>query len=187
MRQIGIVLRSVKLSAAASKRRLIKAFSAIALCAAVFSAPLFAAPDQAPKVKPVSEFNIADHAGHFVYLDIWASWCGPCKQSFPFLNALEAHYDDTQLQVVGISIDTQPGAAQRFVENTPTIFKVYSDPTSIWAKKLKIKGMPSSFLYDPNGKIIYAHNGFQASDKAQIVAEIERVLKAYADAEAEQE
>lgn len=134
-------------------------------------APDFALDGRGAPVK------LADLRGKFVYLDFWASWCAPCKRSFPWMASLQQRYGAAGLQVVAINVDTRRLDADQFLAATPAAFVIAYDPTGATPKKYAIKGMPSSVLIDPSGKIIASHTGFTADTPAQVERDIELALK----------
>jgi cytochrome c biogenesis protein CcmG, thiol:disulfide interchange protein DsbE len=136
-----------------------------------------AAPDfaLAGRGAPVS---LAAYRGKLVYLDFWASWCGPCKRSFPWMGELQKRYGAAGLQVVAINVDTSRDDAERFLAATPAGFVVAFDPAGATPATYAIKGMPSSILIDANGQVVHVHTGFNADTPAQVERQIERALHA---------
>lgn len=122
--------------------------------------------------------NLAGLKGKVVYVDFWASWCGPCKQSFPWLNEMQAKYGAKGFQIVGISVDTKMADAKTFLTEVPAKFTVAFDEKSLTPKLYGIKGMPSSVLLDGNSKVIMQHTGFKDSEKAQLEQAIAQALSA---------
>jgi cytochrome c biogenesis protein CcmG, thiol:disulfide interchange protein DsbE len=120
--------------------------------------------------------KLSDLKGKVVYLDFWASWCGPCKQSFPWMNDMQAKYAGRGLEIVAINVDAKPADAQRFLATTPAKFTVAFDATGDTPKRFAIKGMPTSYLIDRNGKIIRVHSGFRDSDRAELEGAIAAAL-----------
>lgn len=112
--------------------------------------------------------------GKVVYLDYWASWCGPCRESFPFMNELQARYADKDLVIIAVTVDKDRADAQRFLAQHPADFIIAYDPAGATARALNVRVMPTTFLIDRNGEIAGTHLGFRAADKAKI----ERALKA---------
>jgi cytochrome c biogenesis protein CcmG/thiol:disulfide interchange protein DsbE len=145
--------------------------TALAPAAAASDAPDFALEGRGGPVK------LADLRGKFIYLDFWASWCAPCKRSFPWMAGLQQRYGAAGLQVVAINVDTKRSDADQFLAATPATFVIAYDPTGATPKKYAIKGMPSSVLIDPSGKIIATHTGFTADTPAQVERDIELALK----------
>jgi cytochrome c biogenesis protein CcmG, thiol:disulfide interchange protein DsbE len=139
------------------------------------AAPTFSLPT--PSGKP---FKLADAKGKVVYVDFWASWCGPCRQSFPWLNAMQAKYGAQGFQVVGINLDKKRDEADAFLAQTPAKFLIAFDVAGETPKQYGIKGMPSSALVGADGKIILTHAGFRDDERAELEAKIVAALKAAA-------
>lgn len=160
----------------------------LAVCAAV-AAPMAAAvsPQQAaPAFQLPSSgggvISLADLAGQVVYLDFWASWCGPCRESFPWMNELQAKYAARGLRIVAVNVDAKQSDAQKFLTDIPAQFAVAFDPKGQLPAAYGIKGMPTSYLIGADGKIFAVHQGFHAADRAELEAHVEAALKARAGA-----
>jgi thiol-disulfide isomerase/thioredoxin len=137
--------------------------------------------------QPAPEFNLgglkgpvasADLKGKVTYVDFWASWCGPCKQSFPWLNEMQAKYGAKGFQVIGINLDKKRADADKFLAETPATFSIAFDATGDTPKRFEIKGMPSSVLVGPDGKVIATHNGFREEERKELEERITRALSA---------
>jgi thiol-disulfide isomerase/thioredoxin len=115
--------------------------------------------------------------GQVVYLDFWASWCGPCRKSFPWLNAMQAKYQAQNFKVISVNVDTDRGAAEKFLQALPAHFSVIYDPKGKIARKFKLKGMPSSYLINKQGEVVSAHVGFIDNKKSQYENEIIQLTK----------
>jgi thiol-disulfide isomerase/thioredoxin len=120
--------------------------------------------------------QLAKYQGKLVYVDFWASWCGPCRQSFPWMNEMQAKYGAKGLQVVGVNLDAKTDDARRFLAETPARFTVAFDPAGATPRAYGIKGMPSSVLIGPDGKVLYEHAGFKEADRAELEQVIKRAL-----------
>lgn len=132
--------------------------------------PAFELPGDSAPIK-LSSFK-----GKVVYIDFWASWCGPCKQSFPWLNEMQSKYAGKGLQVVGINVDANTADAKTFLAGLPAKFVVAYDDKGVTPKAYGIKGMPSSVLIDGTGKVILQHTGFRDADRAQLEQAIQQAL-----------
>jgi thiol-disulfide isomerase/thioredoxin len=135
------------------------------------TAPAFDLPGTAQPVR------LADLKGKYVYVDFWASWCGPCRQSFPWLNEMQAKYGAQGLTVVGINVDTKREDALAFLKEVPANFRLAFDPSGTSPKAYKIKGMPSSILVGPDGKVIFHHAGFRPENRAELEEKIRKALR----------
>lgn len=122
--------------------------------------------------------RLSDLRGRWVYLDFWASWCAPCRLSFPWMNAVQERYRDAGLAVVGINVDVRRSDADRFLERTLARFALAFDPSGEAPRRFAIKGMPSSLLIDAQGGIRFTHRGFRLEDRADLEARIAASLKA---------
>ena len=135
-------------------------------------APAF---DLAGSPKPI---RLADMKGQVVYVDFWASWCAPCKQSFPWMNEMQAKYGPRGFQVVGINVDQKREDADKFLASTPAKFTVGYDTTGKVAEVYQPKGMPTSFLIGADGKVRAVHVGFKDSQREELEREIQSALTA---------
>lgn len=138
-----------------------------------------ATPVAAPKFDlPAREGRVSLEAlrGRTVYLDFWASWCGPCRASFPWMTALYNRYAAQGLTIVAINLDKERDLAEDFLREFPVSFHVAFDPAGKTADAYGVSAMPSSYLIDPEGRIIHAEAGFDAKNAAAIEAAIQAAL-----------
>jgi thiol-disulfide isomerase/thioredoxin len=133
-------------------------------------APAIDLPTDDGRIKP------ADLAGKVVYVDFFASWCGPCKVSFPWLKTMHEQYAAKGLVIVAINVDKDRGDARQFISHFSPPFLIGYDPRGKTAEAFHVEGMPSSFLISPNGTLLYSHVGFDLKDAAKIEAQIQRAL-----------
>lgn len=124
------------------------------------------------------EQALIKHKGEVVYIDFWASWCGPCRKSFPWMNAVQTQYQAQGFSVISINLDADKALAEQFLVETPANFAVIYDPKGKIAKHFKIQGMPSSMLIGRDGKIKSRHTGFFMNKVPEYEQEIEQLLKA---------
>ena len=124
----------------------------------------------------LAQLDLAQFQGKVVYLDFWASWCAPCRRSFPWLDALQRKHSAEGFVVVAVNVDTDRALAAGFLAEVPVGFKVAYDPKGELAAKWKLLGMPSSFLIDRSGKVRSSHQGFRPGDEAAREAEVARLL-----------
>jgi thiol-disulfide isomerase/thioredoxin len=99
------------------------------------------------------------YAGKIIYLDFWASWCGPCAQSFPWLDEMQARYGK-RMVILAVDVDNDADAARDFLSNHPATFAVVADPDGKLAERYHIEGMPSTVILDRTGRIVHQHSGF---------------------------
>ena len=153
-----------------------------AICLAMIGAPAAwslevgaPAPElNAPGIKDA--VSLASMRGKVVYVDFWASWCGPCKKSFPFMNALQTKYRAQGFEVLAVNLDAKRDDADKFLAEVPAQFTVAFDAKGDVAKRFDVKSMPSSYLVGRDGKIIAAHKGFKDEDREELESRIAAAL-----------
>ena len=122
--------------------------------------------------------SLENYRDKVVYVDFWASWCVPCKHSFPWLNQMQERYGDNGLKVIAINLDKNKAHAAKFLERVPASFDIAYDPEGSVAEAYSLKVMPSSYLIDRQGNLIHAHKGFKSSDGSRMENMIIELLKA---------
>jgi len=135
-----------------------------------------AAPDFALGSANGKPVQLAALRGKVVYLDFWASWCAPCRRSFPWMNALQEKYGPGGLVVLGLNVDQRRPDADRFLAQVPARFALAYDPQGTAPKAYAIKGMPSSVLIDATGKVLWVHAGFRDEERDELEAKIRAAL-----------
>ena len=119
----------------------------------------------------------ADCAGKIVIVDFWASWCKPCKLSFPALNELQTKYAAQGVIIIAINEDEKRADMEAFLKKLPATFTVVRDAEQKLVRQIKVNTMPSSFVIDRTGKVRFAHSGFHGDDTKQTyITEIESLL-----------
>ena len=106
--------------------------------------------------------------GKVLYVDFWASWCGPCAQSFPFMNTLTHEFHGRGLEIVGVNVDEEISDAKGFLAQRPAHFTVAVDGDKSCAEHFGVKAMPSTYLIDRKGVIRYVHLGFRAGEAEEM-------------------
>jgi thiol-disulfide isomerase/thioredoxin len=114
--------------------------------------------------------------GKTVYLDFWASWCAPCRQSFPFMNAMQEKYAKDGLVIVGVNVDKKRADAEKFLAQFPARFTIGYDEASATPATYTVKKMPSSFVIDRDGRISAAHSGFSSESRDEVESRIRAAL-----------
>ncbi|MGQ0587051.1 MAG: TlpA family protein disulfide reductase [Gammaproteobacteria bacterium] len=119
--------------------------------------------------------TLSAYQGKVVYLDFWASWCGPCAESFPWLNRMHEKYGG-ELVIVGVNVDTDARAADAFLKAHPARFAIVRDPEGELPELYRIEGMPSAVLLGRDGSVLHKHAGFRSARSAEYEAAIRAAL-----------
>ncbi len=130
----------------------------------------------AASVRAEAPLDLDGFRGRVVYLDFWASWCGPCRLSFPWMQTMKETYRDKGLVVVAVNLDTKRADADRFLNQFHPTFDVRFDPAGDLAESYKIQGMPTSVLIDRHGVRRFTHVGFRPVDGVVYEAQVRQLL-----------
>jgi cytochrome c biogenesis protein CcmG/thiol:disulfide interchange protein DsbE len=134
------------------------------------------APDIEVKLASGAAFHPRDAKGKVLVLDFWATWCAPCKASFPKVDAIYKKHASQGLEVVAINEDEDPGKVPPFLAEVKPSFTIAYDNNGKGAEAFGVETMPSSFVIDRRGVVRYAHSGYHPDDAATIESEIEELL-----------
>jgi cytochrome c biogenesis protein CcmG/thiol:disulfide interchange protein DsbE len=116
--------------------------------------------------------------GKVVLLDFWASWCEPCKASFPVMEELQKRYGAQGLVVLAINVDENRSDMDEFLKKNAVTFAVLRDAAQKLVAQAGIATMPSSFVIDQEGRVRFVHAGFRGEEsKKKYEQEIESLLK----------
>ena len=121
-------------------------------------------------------FDLSAYQGKVVMLDFWASWCIPCKKSFPWLNEMQAAKESQGLVIIGINVDEDSADAESFLQKYEAKFKLEFDPEGQYASFYDIPGMPTSLIFDRDGELVHTHAGFKLSNTDDYEAAIDSTL-----------
>ena len=133
-------------------------------------APVFELPGDSGSIA------LEAYQNQVVFIDFWASWCVPCKYSFPWLNQMQERYGEDGFKVIGINVDKDKAMAAKFLERVPATFDIAYDPEGEVADLYSLKVMPSSYLIDRDGNLVHAHKGFKTSDGSRMEDMIRKLL-----------
>ncbi|WP_168204180.1 TlpA family protein disulfide reductase [Aliikangiella coralliicola] len=120
--------------------------------------------------------SLSDYAGKVVYVDFWASWCGPCRKSFPAMEEIYQANKAKGFEVITVNLDDNAGLGKEFLKSFKVSFTNLYDDKKQTPSAYQVATMPSSFLIDKKGKIRLRHQGYKKSDKAKLDQAIKILL-----------
>ena len=157
------------------RRRLAAAILFIALAATTNGAE---APSD-PKLQSMDgkPFSLSSLRGHVVVLDFWATWCVPCRGSFPYFDRLQQTYGPRGVSVVGLTLEEDDDAVSDFLETVPAGFAIVRDPTGKAGETFEVVAMPTTFLLDRDGHVVARFEGSGTDVHAKLEAAVVKVLE----------
>jgi len=145
---------------------------ALALAAFATSACAVGVGERAPAFALLTaagdRISLEHMRGKVVYVDFWASWCGPCRRSFPWMNEMQRRYGSHGLSIVAINVDKKREDAIRFLSETPAEFTIVYDAPGTTPSAYAVQGMPSSFVIDQGGNVVAIEQGFREGSGASL-------------------
>ena len=153
-----------------------------ALLSIMLPAACFAEFKQGERLPDLDSFHLEGKLpenlkGQVILLDFWASWCGPCKVSFPAMEELNKKYTSQGLAIVAVSVDEKKENMERYLKTAKVSFTVVRDAQKKLVAAADIKALPTSLVIDRAGKIRFIHVGFNRDETpGEYVKEIEQLL-----------
>ena len=139
-----------------------------------------AAPDfEAVMLDSDESISLADFRGQPVLINLWATWCAPCRFETPYLQSVYEEYQDRGLRVAGISVDSRSSleAVQAFLADNGVTYDILLDPDMVSTDVFAAIGLPASFLVDAEGMIVFNRLGPILEDDPEFLAALESALK----------
>jgi len=127
-------------------------------------------------VRSDDRLDISAYRDKVVYIDFWASWCAPCRKSFPWMNSIQREYGKRGLVVIGINVDQERELAESFLREFNPQFRILFDTGGNLAAAFELKGMPTTLLVDRHGVTRYRHVGFTNDSPAELTRELDTLL-----------
>ena len=156
-----------------SHRRLL--FLPFLLCLAGSTAPASSAALATPAAA-IPGVDLSQYRGKVVYLDFWASWCGPCQLSFPFMRDLETRFGAQNLVVIAVNLDHDHARAQAFLDRYHPNFTIAYDPKGASAQAFHVADMPTSILIGRDGKTRYVQRGFSPTESQTYFTHVSELI-----------
>lgn len=170
-----------------SSARILSIFVMFAACATAHAAAETVVGKPAPTFElPVlgsesRHITLESLRGKVVLLDFWASWCGPCRQSFPLYEKLHGELPALDFTLLAINLDEMADGPAAFLSEHPVSYTSLADPAGDVAKKFGLIGMPTSFVIDRDGVVHSRHTGFKPQDIEAVRGEILGLIAGNAD------
>lgn len=155
------------------------ALAALAPLAAAAATPAISsrAPDFTLHTADNRNVRLEELRGQVVLVNFWATWCGPCREEMPRLNAMYEKYRKSGVVLLGVNIDDDPNTALATARKLNVAFPVLLDTDKHVSKLYDLSTMPSTVVIDRDGKVRYLHRGYRDGDEAEYEQTIRGLLK----------
>ncbi|WP_353230870.1 TlpA disulfide reductase family protein [Novosphingobium sp.] len=120
--------------------------------------------------------DLAKYRGKVVYVDFWASWCGPCKQAFPFMAQLSRKFRPADLVVITVDEERQRASGEAFLRKLQSTLPVVWDSDNAIGKAWAVNELPVTLMFDRKGKMRFRHQGFVAANTAEYENQIKTLI-----------
>ncbi|HUP50375.1 MAG TPA: TlpA disulfide reductase family protein [Thermoanaerobaculia bacterium] len=135
-------------------------------------------PSYSAELLDGSTFDVAKERGNVLFLNLWATWCGPCRYEIPELEKLHNEHLAERFKVVGVSVDEGGDQVVReFVEEQRMTYPIVLDPEGRLAMLFDTMILPTSAIVDRNGTVIWKKIGVVSLGDAEMMRAIEQALK----------
>ncbi len=143
------------------------------------------APNFTLKSTDNKNVRLSDFRGRLVLLNFWATWCGPCREEMPILDAIHKKYEKQGFLVLAVNIDKpskglagkKSKVVEKYLRDRPVSFPILLDPTNEVYKLYGVKSMPSTVIIDKDGHVRYVHKGYNSGDEDKYVKKIKSLLR----------
>lgn len=154
-------------------------FAALTLPTASAWAELPMGPAPAFSVKsPQGEvISLSALQGDVVMINIWASWCAPCRQEMPLLDAMYKRFKPLGFTLIGLNVDEEPNSALALLRDVPVSFPIGMDTDRAVSAALQVMVMPTTVFVDRKGNVRHVHQGFRPGDEAAYEKQLRQLLK----------
>jgi peroxiredoxin len=124
------------------------------------------------------QVSLASLKGKVVMVNFWATWCVPCRQEMPHLQALYERYNSLGFELLAVNVEKDNAAgARKWLEETPVTFPVLFDPNNQVTKLYKVQTMPSTVMVARDGTMRFIHHGYKPGYEGEYQTQVRALLR----------
>jgi thiol-disulfide isomerase/thioredoxin len=135
------------------------------------------APDFTLASKSGENVRLQEQLGNVVLINFWASWCGPCREELPYLEALQQEYADLGFTVLAVNVDEESAKAEILLNDISVTFPVLFDANDKVSKLYDVQAMPTTVLVDRDGNQRLLHHGYKSGDEVKYKQAVKALLR----------
>jgi peroxiredoxin len=121
--------------------------------------------------------RLSEYRGQVVLINFWASWCGPCRQEMPHLDAIQQKYQGLGFTVFGVNVEQDRAMADKVLRDIPVTFPILYDSDNEVSHSYDVDAMPATVLVDRNGEIRYMHRGYKPGYELEYEKQIKTLIR----------
>lgn len=135
------------------------------------------APDFTLASKEGSNIRLQEQLGNVVLINFWASWCTPCREELPYLEALQQEYADLGFTILAVNVDEEPSKADILLSDIAITFPVLYDTNDQVSKLYDVQAMPTTVIVDRDGNQRLLHKGYKSGDEVKYKQAVKALLR----------
>lgn len=135
------------------------------------------APNFTLKSLQGKNLKLSEMTGNVVLINFWASWCGPCREEMPLLNALHKKYEPLGFTVLGVNVEEKADNARGFLNDFPVDFPVLLDNKNQVSKLYNVVAMPTTVVVDRDGNMRFLHKGYKPGDEDKYRKMVKKLVR----------
>ena len=135
------------------------------------------APDFTLQARGGGDVSLSDLRGDVVMINFWATWCGPCREEMPHLEALHQRYSNLGFKLLGVNVEEDSRLSDQFLAETPVSFDILFDPHNGVSELYDVIAMPSTVLVDRAGNMRFIHHGYQEGYEMEYQTQVRALLR----------
>ena len=136
-----------------------------------------AAPNFTLKSLSGKNIKLSELTGNVVLLNFWATWCGPCRQEMPLLNAIHKKYEALGFTVLGVNVEEQSDSARSYIKDSPVDFPILLDSSNKVSKLFNVVAMPTTVVIGRDGNMRFLHQGYKPGDEAEYRKMVKKLIR----------
>jgi peroxiredoxin len=148
--------------------------ASLAWAAQTLSGP---APGFTLQTRDGKAMSLGDLEGKVVMVNFWATWCVPCRQEMPHLQALYERYNSLGFELLAVNVEDNPEGARKWLAETPVTFPVLFDSKNDVSKLYKVTAMPSTVLIGRDGDMRFIHHGYKPGYEGEYQTQVRALLR----------
>ena len=121
--------------------------------------------------------KLSEMTGNVVLINFWASWCGPCREEMPLLNALHKKYEPLGFTVLGVNVEEHTDKARGFLNDFPVDFPVLLDNKNQVSQLYNVVAMPTTVVVDRDGNMRFLHKGYKPGDEKKYRKMVKKLVR----------